>query len=152
MASTTEAILATCHTKPGQKQLFDVRWLVLLLFCCLLLFTISFSSFSFLCLLLFWVARNPFFFGLNFFKISCNISFQKIMFLKRFGKYLFGPLLFFFFGERMNDAESSGVQPMTLPTQQGLHGGSPLPPHATQACHRPPPQNLATPTKKQRTP
>ena len=49
----------------------------------------------------------------------------------------------------MNETESTSVHPATLPTRQGLHGGSPLPPHAMQACHRPLPQNLATPTKKQ---
>ena len=60
--------------------------------------------------------------------------------------------LFVFFWKRMSETESSSVHPTTLTTQQGLHGGSPLPPHAMQECHRPPPQNLATPTKKQRTP
>ena len=60
---------------------------------CFLLFFLYFSSFF---LSLFWVARNPFFFGLNCFKISCNISFQKIIVLSRLAGYLFGPSFPFF--------------------------------------------------------
>ena len=40
-------------------------------------FVLLFLLFLFLFLLLFWVARNPIFFGLDCFKISCSISFQK---------------------------------------------------------------------------
>ena len=62
---------------------------------------LTFSSFSFIFLIFssfFFIfhARNPTFFGLNCFKISCNISFKTIIFLSRLGRYLFGSSFPFF--------------------------------------------------------
>ena len=66
----------------------------------LLLFFFSsflhFSSFSFLCLLLVWVARNPFFLASISSRFLVTFLAQKIMFLGRFGRYLFGSSFLFF--------------------------------------------------------